>query len=55
MTTSGKEDDLFSPYLQEPFDRAREAGMIPESVRSIGGTWGRLTNAGEATCLKSST
>ena len=51
MTTSGKEDDLFSPYLQEPFDLAREAGMIPDDVRSLGGTWGRLTDAGEATCL----
>ena len=51
IATGGKEDDLFSPYLQEPFDRAREAGLIPEEVRTIGGTWGRLTEAGEATYL----
>jgi len=51
VTTTGKEDALFSPYLQEPFDRAREAGLIPADVRGIGGTWGRLTEAGEATGL----
>jgi hypothetical protein len=51
IKTSGKEDDLFSPYLQEPFDRAREAGLIPADVTSIGGTWGRLSDAGEATYL----
>jgi hypothetical protein len=51
VATSGKEDELFSPYLQEPFDRAREAGIIPADVAGIGGTWGRLTAAGEATCL----
>jgi hypothetical protein len=51
IKTSGKEDDLFSPYLQEPFDRAREAGLIPADVTSIGGTWGRLSGSGEATYL----
>lgn len=51
VRTDGKEDDLFSPYLQEPFDRARADGLIPESMRSIGGTWGRVTDAGEVTSL----
>ena len=51
IMTSGKEDDLFSPYLQEPFELAREAGLIPEDVRSIGGTWGRISDSGEATYL----
>lgn len=51
VTTTGKEDHLFSPYLQEPFERAREAGLIPDDVDGLGGTWGRLTEAGEATCL----
>ena len=51
VRTDGKEDGLFSPYLQEPFDRARAEGLIPEDIRSIGGTWGRLTDAGEATSL----
>jgi hypothetical protein len=49
--TTGKEDDLFSPYLQEPFDLARREGLIPESLNGIGGTWGRLTDTGEATYL----
>ncbi len=51
VTTDGKEDGLFSPYLQEPFDRARADGVIPKGIRSIGGTWGRITDAGEATSL----
>ncbi len=51
METSGKEDDLFSPFLQEPFDLARAAGIIPESITSIGGTWSRISDSGEATGL----
>jgi hypothetical protein len=51
IQTSGKEDGLFSPYLQEPFDRARRAGLVPDEITSMGGTWGRLTDAGEATYL----
>jgi hypothetical protein len=51
MQTSGKEDALFSTYLQEPFDQARRDGLIPEHVTSIGGTWGSLSEAGEATNL----
>jgi ribulose 1,5-bisphosphate synthetase/thiazole synthase len=51
VRTTGKEDALFSPYLQEPFDRARAEGVIPADIRSIGGTWGRITDAGEATSL----
>ena len=51
VETTGKEDALFSPYLEEPFDRARREGIIPEGMRSIGGTWGRLTDAGEAPTL----
>ena len=46
--TSGKEDELFSTYLQEPFDRARADGLIPEDMGSIGGTWSTFTEAGEA-------
>ena len=51
VRTDGKEDHLFSPYLQEPFDRARREGVIPADIRSIGGTWGRITDTGEATSL----
>jgi len=51
VRTDDKEDHLFSPYLQEPFDRARREGVIPADIRSIGGTWGRITDTGEATSL----
>ncbi|MCP4006156.1 MAG: FAD-dependent oxidoreductase [bacterium] len=46
--TSGKEDDLFSTWIVEPFNRAKQAGEIPEEA-TIGGYWGGLTEAGEAT------
>lgn len=48
--TTGKEDDLFSPYLSEPFRRARQAGEIPENVLK-GGYWSSFTEAGEATYM----
>lgn len=51
METTGKEDDLFSTYLEEPFNQARKEGLIPEHLTGIGGTWGTLTEAGEATNL----
>ena len=47
----GKEDDLFSPYLAKPFDQAREAGVIPPGLKSIGGTWSTISDSGEATYL----
>jgi hypothetical protein len=46
--TSGKEDDLFSTWIADPFKRAKEAGEIPADA-TIGGYWGGLTEAGEAT------
>jgi len=48
IKTSGKEDHLFSPYLNKPFQLAREEGLIPENILSIGGTWGSITDSGEA-------
>jgi ribulose 1,5-bisphosphate synthetase/thiazole synthase len=42
---------LFSPYLVEPFERARQDGLIPQDTLSLGGTWCTLTDTGEATCL----
>jgi hypothetical protein len=51
IETTGKEDDLFTPYLEEPFARARRDGLIPPGLTSIGGTFGRLTDAGEATSM----
>ncbi len=49
-STTGKEDDLFSPFLREPFSKATAAGEIPEVV-GLNGTWSRLTDEGEATYL----
>jgi hypothetical protein len=46
--TSGKEDDLFSTWIVEPFNRAKEAGEIPANAAVLG-YWGGLTEAGEAT------
>lgn len=48
--TSGKEEQLFSPYLAEPFARARDNGEIPEGLLT-GGFWSSLTDTGEATYL----
>jgi hypothetical protein len=47
----GKEDELFSPYLEKPFAQARAAGVIPPGLKSIGGTWSTITDSGEATYL----
>ncbi|MCI0467510.1 MAG: FAD-dependent oxidoreductase [Beijerinckiaceae bacterium] len=51
IITAGKEDELFSPYLEEPFDMAREKGIIPPGLKSIGGTWSAINDHGEATYL----
>jgi hypothetical protein len=51
IKTTGKEDDLLCAYLEEPFNRAREEGLIPAEMTSIGGSWSALTEAGEANCL----
>jgi len=45
--TTGKEDDLFSSFIVEPFTKARNAGEIPDDVVLLG-YWGGLTEAGEA-------
>ena len=47
----GKEDDMFSPYLEKPFQQARAQGVIPPGLKSIGGTWSTINEAGEATYL----
>ena len=49
IRTTGKEDDLLSPYLQEPFNRAREEGLISGTQTGLAGTWGRLTETGDFT------
>jgi hypothetical protein len=44
---SGKKEEAeFSTYLVEPFQRAKEAGEIPEDVR-LESYWGSFTDAGE--------
>lgn len=48
--TSGKEDQLRTPYLDKEFRKAKELGIIPKTS-SIGGSWSSLTDAGEATNL----
>ncbi len=48
--TTGKEDALFSPYLCEPFAKARQKGEISDDVLT-GGYWSSLTDTGEATYL----
>lgn len=50
IETTGKEDNLPSPYLEEPFNQARQDGLLPNNW-TIGGTWSTLTDAGEATNL----
>ena len=46
--TSGKEEESFSTYLVEPFNKARKAGEIPEDVK-IECFWTNYTDAGEIT------
>jgi len=47
METSGKEDDMPTYFLDEPFKQAREDGLIPEEITSIGGSVGLVTDTGE--------
>ncbi|CAF1173381.1 unnamed protein product [Adineta steineri] len=48
--TSGKENQLRTPYLDKEFRKAAELGIIPKTS-SIGGSWSSLSDAGEATNL----
>ena len=51
VETAGKEDEMFSPFLRKPFEKAREAGLIPEHLDTIAGTWGALYDTGDLTYL----
>ena len=51
IETSGKEDEMFSPFLRKPFKRAVEAGVIPPGLNTIAGTWGRVSDQGDLTYL----
>ncbi len=51
VITSGKEDEMFSPFLRKPFQKAHEAGLIPDSVKTMAGTWGTVSDQGDLTYL----
>ena len=51
IETSGKEDELFSPFLRKPFKQAVAAGVIPASLATLAGTWGAVNNQGDLTYL----
>lgn len=51
IETSGKEDEMFSPFLRKPFAAAMEAGLIPSDLTTIGGTWGAISDQGDLTYL----
>ncbi len=51
VQTSGKEDDLFSPFLRKPFAHAIRDGVIPPQLTTIGGTWGAVHDTGELTYM----
>jgi ribulose 1,5-bisphosphate synthetase/thiazole synthase len=51
IKTSGKEDDLFSPFLRKPFKQAIAAGIIPANLGTIAGTWGAISDQGDLTYL----
>lgn len=51
VETDGKEDDMFSPFLGKPFERAIREGLIPAHLNTIGGTWGAVHDSGEMTYM----
>lgn len=51
IETSGKEDNLFSPFLRKPFKQAVAAGVIPANLTTIAGTWGTVSDQGDLTYL----
>lgn len=51
VETSGKEDDMFSPFLAKPFAQAIRDGVIPRHINTIAGTWGAMHDTGELTYM----
>lgn len=51
ITTSGKEDALYSPFIRKPFQQAMEEGLIPADLTTIAGTWGAVHDSGELTYM----
>ena len=46
IETSGKEDEIFSPFLRKPFKQAVAAGVIPRVARDACGNLGRSERPG---------
>ncbi|KJZ17982.1 FAD-dependent oxidoreductase [Loktanella sp. S4079] len=51
VESDGKSDDMFSPFLAKPFERAIKDGIIPARLNTIGGTWGAVHDSGEMTYM----
>ncbi len=51
VETSGKEDDMYSPFLGKPFEHAIRDGLLPADLNTIGGTWGAVHDTGEMTYM----
>ena len=49
--TDGKEDNMFSPFLKKPFQKAINDGILPSDLKTIGGTWGAVHDTGELTYM----
>jgi hypothetical protein len=49
IETSGKEGDVFSPFLHKPFAQAVRDGVIPDNLSTLAGTWGAIHDSGELT------
>lgn len=50
--TTGKEEALPSPFLDEEFEKAAADGVIPQNLgKELTGSWSALSDAGEATNL----
>lgn len=51
IETDGKEDDMFSPFLRKPFAQAVRAGLVPDNLATLAGTWGAVHDSGEMTYM----
>ncbi|WP_170598551.1 FAD-dependent oxidoreductase [Ruegeria arenilitoris] len=51
IETSGKEDNMFSPFVYKPFQQAIDQGLIPAHLNTIAGTWGAMHDTGELTYM----
>ena len=51
IETTGKEDDMFSPFLRKPFEQAIADGVIPSQLTTLAGSWGAIHDTGELTYM----